>query len=139
MTLDQCTVQARQLVAMDLGQFADVLQKRASAASDQGMTEVANALLDTLDVLYVLRRMLKTGTKQNPALSNPEPQPAANNHAAIWPLVIADMRERNESGVAKYGTPLQAFNGRKPLVDAYQELLDLAVYLRQEIYERGSK
>lgn len=39
-------------------------------------------------------------------------------------------------GRRKYGTPLQPFNGRDPLVDAYQEVLDLAVYLRQAIWER---
>lgn len=48
-----------------------------------------------------------------------------------------DMRERHVVGVERYGTPLQAFNGRKALVDAYQECLDLAVYLRQEIEERA--
>lgn len=37
----------------------------------------------------------------------------------------------------KYGTPLQANNGRNPLIDAYQEALDLCVYLRQEIEERS--
>lgn len=39
-------------------------------------------------------------------------------------------------GRRKYGTPLQAHNGRDPLVDAYQEALDLCVYLRQAIAER---
>lgn len=47
-----------------------------------------------------------------------------------------DMADRNEMGKAKYGTPLQPFNGRKPLIDVYQELLDAAVYLRQDIWER---
>lgn len=39
-------------------------------------------------------------------------------------------------GRARYGTPLQAGNGRDALVDAYQEALDLCVYLRQAIEER---
>jgi 8-oxo-dGTP pyrophosphatase MutT (NUDIX family) len=47
-----------------------------------------------------------------------------------------DMADRNEMGKAKYGTPLQPFNNRKPLIDVYQELLDAAVYLRQEIWEQ---
>jgi hypothetical protein len=34
--------------------------------------------------------------------------------------------------------PLRAHNGRVALVDAYQEALDLAVYLRQEVAERES-
>ena len=38
-------------------------------------------------------------------------------------------------GIEKYGTVLQPNNGRNALVDAYQEALDLAVYLRQRIEE----
>ena len=41
-------------------------------------------------------------------------------------------------GTEKHGTPLQAFNGRDALIDAYQEVLDAAVYLRQAIEERES-
>lgn len=33
--------------------------------------------------------------------------------------------------------PLQPFNGRDALVDAYQEAVDLAVYLRQRIEEES--
>lgn len=69
-------------------------------------------------------------------LSTPEPPPTATTGPAIWMLVVCDMLDRHEAGVAKYGTPLQADNGRDPLVDAYQEALDLAVYLRQEIERR---
>jgi hypothetical protein len=54
-------------------------------------------------------------------------------------LVKQDIEERNRFGIEKYGTPLQPHNGRKALRDAYQEALDLAVYLRQEIYEREGK
>jgi len=42
-------------------------------------------------------------------------------------------------GKERYGTRLQPFNGRDPFIDAYQEVLDLAVYLRQAIYERDTK
>lgn len=62
----------------------------------------------------------------------------SNASQPIWELVIADMRERDRVGRARYGTPLQANNGRDPLIDAYQEALDLAVYLRQAIAERAS-
>ena len=58
------------------------------------------------------------------------------NRVAIWDLVIEDMKARNQTGIKRYGTPLQAHNGRDPLVDAYQEALDLVVYLRQAIEER---
>lgn len=51
-------------------------------------------------------------------------------------LVVADLRERAQAGERKYGTKLQALNGRDALIDAYQEALDLAMYLRQAIDER---
>lgn len=70
------------------------------------------------------------------SIDQPPPQP--NDGASIWDLVIADMRERDQVGRARYGTPLQAFNGRDALKDAYAEALDLAVYLRQAIYERDN-
>ncbi len=64
-----------------------------------------------------------------------QPEPRENSGKPIWELVMQDMRERDKLGRARYGTPLQAFNGRNSLVDAYQEILDLAVYLRQHIEE----
>lgn len=54
----------------------------------------------------------------------------------IAPLVCADIMARSAVGVKKYGEPLKAFNGRDPLVDLYQELLDGAQYIRQVIEER---
>ena len=50
-------------------------------------------------------------------------------------MVLDDMTERDQIGREKYGTPLQCHNGRNPLIDAYQEVLDLTVYLRQKIEE----
>ena len=69
----------------------------------------------------------------------PQPPPIPTNYPAVWRLVIADMLQRDDFGRYKYGTPLQPFNGRDPLIDAYQEALDLTVYLRQAIYERDIK
>lgn len=64
------------------------------------------------------------------------PTPSATA-PAVWDLVLADMAARDAEGRRKYGTPLQPGNGRDALVDAYQEALDLVVYLRQAIYERS--
>lgn len=58
--------------------------------------------------------------------------------AHINPLVIEDLKQRNAHGEAKYGEGLRAQNGRAALVDAYQEVLDLAQYIRQEIEEDAS-
>lgn len=65
-----------------------------------------------------------------------EPVPKKNDSKPIWEMVIADMKERDLVGEKRYGTKLQAFNGRNSAVDAYQEGLDLAVYLRQLVEER---
>lgn len=70
------------------------------------------------------------------AASMSQPEPTPNSHPAVWDLVMADMRERDETGLRRYGTRLQPHNGRDALVDAYQEVLDTAAYLRQAIYER---
>ena len=66
-----------------------------------------------------------------------EPDPIRTDGEPLWPKVIVDMHERDVMGREKYGTALQAHNGRDPAVDAYQEVLDLAVYLKQLIQERA--
>ena len=71
--------------------------------------------------------------------NTPEPQPEKNNQPAVWDLVLADIKERDQIGANKYGIRLQPFNGRDVLKDAYQEALDLVVYLRQAIYERDNQ
>jgi hypothetical protein len=65
-----------------------------------------------------------------------EPAPTTGAGRPIWELVVEDMQARDAMGRQRYGTPLLAGNGRDALVDAYQEALDLAVYLRQAIEER---
>ena len=67
-------------------------------------------------------------------MSQPDPKPSA--HPAVWPMVAGDMSRRYLEGRKRYGTPLRPFNGRDALKDAYEEALDLVVYLRQAIYER---
>lgn len=52
-----------------------------------------------------------------------DPQPASGD---VWLDVIGDMNQRRQMGIRKYGTPLQAGNGRDALVDAYQEAFMLA-------------
>lgn len=68
-----------------------------------------------------------------------QPLPTTNDHPCIQDLVIADMDARKAVGLRRYGTTLQPFNGRDALRDAYEEALDLAVYLRQAIFERDEK
>lgn len=67
-----------------------------------------------------------------------QPLPTPNGSTDIQSLVIADIVARRELGIERYGTPLQAHNGRDALRDAYEEAIDLAMYLRQAIEERDA-
>lgn len=69
----------------------------------------------------------------------PAPDLDQDGAAAVWDLVIADMRQRDAFGAAKYRTRLHAFNGRDSLRDAYEELLDGAVYLRLCMVEQEAR
>jgi hypothetical protein len=44
---------------------------------------------------------------------------------------------RRELGIRKYGTPLQTFNGRDALIDAWEESLDVLTYIYQIDMEDG--
>jgi hypothetical protein len=65
-----------------------------------------------------------------------QPVPKNNMHTPTWEHVIEDMKKRDLLGRRRYGTPLQPFNGRDSLQDAYEEVLDLAVYLKNVLVER---
>lgn len=84
-------------------------------------------------------RLTACAVGERPALraATLEPSPIVRQDVpAIQDLVIADIEARKAVGIRKYGTVLQAHNGRDALMDAYQEALDLAMYLRQAIEER---
>jgi hypothetical protein len=57
----------------------------------------------------------------------------------IAPLVIADIEQRMRIGEQRYGERLKAFNGRSAIADAYEEALDLVIYLRQVMEELDGK
>lgn len=88
------------------------------------------------DIAMEKRRM--RSRKNKGVCEQPEPR-AVEGGDYIYLRVIDDMRSRADMGVRKYGTYLQAFNGRDGLRDAYEEVLDLAVYLRQVIDERDER
>lgn len=56
----------------------------------------------------------------------------------VLPHVMANMAARIAKGADEYGEPLTTGNGRDALVDAYEEALDLAMYLKQAIMERDA-
>lgn len=72
-------------------------------------------------------------------MNEEQPAPVPNGLRPVWELVREDMLARDRLGRERYGTPLQPFNGRGALRDAYEEALDLCVYLRQAIEERRLK
>lgn len=74
-----------------------------------------------------------------PDVAIPQPQPVFDTGPRVVDMVLADLSARAAVGQEKYGTPLQPFNGRDALMDAYQEALDLCQYLRQAIYERDRR
>lgn len=73
----------------------------------------------------------------DPAVAE-QPPPRRSRGPHVADLVIAGIAERKRLGLVRYGVPLQPGNGHDPLVDAYQEAIDLALYLRQAIEERRS-
>lgn len=94
-----------------------------------------------LDAAYE-RKALQEGWKFPPVFKENtawgEPAPVKNNKPSIHDLVIKDMHSRKEMGLKKYGTVLQAGNGRNALKDAYEEVLDLAMYLKQKLEEENA-
>jgi hypothetical protein len=68
-----------------------------------------------------------------------QPAPIKNERPCIQDQVIADIEARKQVGYQRYGTLLQPFNGRDALMDAYQEALDLAQYLKQALVERDER
>lgn len=67
-----------------------------------------------------------------------QPLPVVNDESFVQDLVIADFEARKAVGIERYGTPLQAFNGRNVDLDLYEELLDATTYLKQKLVERES-
>ncbi len=65
-------------------------------------------------------------------------RPKKNSNPEVMELFLKDLKARYEEGVCRYGVPLQPFNERDALQDAYEEAVDLALYLRQAIYERDN-
>lgn len=67
-----------------------------------------------------------------------EPSPEGEGKIVI-DKVVSDLVERAKFGKEKYGTFLKTNNGRRALVDAYQEALDLVMYLKQRLMEDEEK
>lgn len=75
-------------------------------------------------------------TPRPAAADQPAPRPGT---AKVLPSLIKDLEARDAKGIEKYGCSLEAGNTRDALMDALQEALDLAMYLKQAIMERDAK
>lgn len=72
--------------------------------------------------------------RANPAAA-PQPTPTGDG-VVVLNEVVRDLQDRAAMGHMKYGTKLRTHNGRNALLDAYQEALDLAMYLKQALMEQ---
>jgi len=59
--------------------------------------------------------------------------PAGVDAIPVWAYVVEDMLQRNEVGAAKYNRYLLADCPDNMLQHAYEEALDLAVYLKTQL------
>lgn len=57
------------------------------------------------------------------------------NRQQVLPEVLIDLQLRVAKGTEEYGEPLTTGNGRNALQDAYEEALDLTMYLKQKLME----
>ncbi len=67
--------------------------------------------------------------------NDPEPLPREGEQRVL-DFVLESLIDRAEIGKRKYGTYLETHNGRDALIDAFQEALDLVMYLGQAVMER---
>lgn len=99
------------------------------------MSEDHDSWLDDVAAAGIRNAEAKHGLRQRPG---DQPLPVPNQHPDIQSQVIADIQARRELGIQRYGTALQPHNGRDMLVDAYEEAMDLTIYLKGCIVERDS-
>ena len=122
----------------DLGDWRDTLEKRPEEFKPFVSVEDAKITImqsdgDVKNSGGIIGRSLPL--KEDAATAK-QPAPKGSGNPILG-MVLADLTNRALEGKEKYGEPLLAHNGRNPLWDAYQEALDLAMYLRQAIEELG--
>lgn len=66
-------------------------------------------------------------------------KPPEPGEEIVLKFVMEDLKKRALMGKRKYHRYLETFNGRNALIDAYQEVLDLAMYLKQQLLEMEKK
>lgn len=77
-------------------------------------------------------------SNQHHHLAQKKPYNMFKKHKVIVE-VVKDLNQRSERGKETYGTYLYPYNGRNAIMDAYQEALDLSMYLKQFMLEKEIK
>lgn len=67
-----------------------------------------------------------------------QPLPIPNDGPSMHDKLVDMVKHRKQLGLNRFGSALQAHNGRDPLQDVLEELIDAAVYLLQVREERDS-
>jgi hypothetical protein len=80
--------------------------------------------------------VVTVGDKRDPKRDQPLPAPGELNVQEVLSKVVI---ERMRYGIEKYGSPLETFNGRDPIRDVWEELIDALVYMTQVRLERGDR
>jgi hypothetical protein len=65
--------------------------------------------------------------------------PPHEGKTKVLDYVVSDLQARAEMGKSKYGHYLETGNGRNALQDAYEEALDMCMYLKQKLLEEDGK
>ena len=105
------------------------LQQQLMALARNSEGAVSEAFVKAADMAEAQYYKARSAAKNEPA-------PTRGN-IEVLPEVMADFKARSEMGRDKYGTTLHTNNGRDAMNDAYQESIDLVMYLKQQILERG--
>lgn len=103
----------------------------ACSTADDRVTQLADRL--------ARQRAALLGTPVDAVDRNGAPMPIPNDGPSVHDLVVQDVQERKELGLRRYGSLLQADNGRNALRDMYEELLDAACYVRQRLEEEAAR
>ena len=118
----------------------DASKYQADAFVRWAMSHAFDGPLALNDATDWYHRFLAEAARPAPTKQRPgdQPLPVKNDLPCIQDRVIADIEARKQVGISRYGTVLQPHNGRDPLQDAYDEAMDLTIYLCQLIYERDN-
>lgn len=120
-----------------LGDWRDTLEKRPEGNARSMSGVHSNGDMETLlDELNDIDESIFGDVFIPKDAATAKQQAPKGSGNPILGMVLADLTNRALEGMEKYGEPLLAHNGRNPLWDAYQEALDLAMYLRQAIEEQ---